>query len=84
MLLEPLFVGDGKLLPAAPPAFGQHRPALGGLHALAEAVRVLSLPPGGLIGPFHTTVVLVRPVGSGCGEGKDNEKGEGDKGVVSS
>jgi len=48
-----LFVGDGELFTAFPAACCQYPLAVGGGHALPEAVLVGSFPAGGLIGPFH-------------------------------
>lgn len=57
-MLEGSLVGDGKLLAALLAAGSQYPATIGGGHAFAEAVLVLSLAAGRLIGTFHGRLKL--------------------------
>jgi hypothetical protein len=56
--LSAIFVGYAQLFTTLGPAGSQHTAAIGGLHSVAEAMFIFSLPVVGLKCSFHDDVYL--------------------------
>lgn len=69
LVLQRLFVRNGKLFPAFGPAGSKYSSAVGGGHSFTEPVLVFSLPLRWLESAFH--VLRSLPKKSGCKDAQD-------------